>query len=112
MWHLRLAFVLLVVFHLFIVLVNAMAFFVLPFISVILNIPFWFSIFLVVPIQSIILFLSFSRTPCPLTMMENSLRKKLGMKEIGGFVGHYLIKQRWRKKGKHAAESICVRTNS
>jgi hypothetical protein len=29
---------------------------------------------------------------CPLTRFENSLRKSLGMKPIGGFIGHYFVR--------------------
>lgn len=84
--------------HFFVVIVNAIAFFVLPFTWLILNIPFWYSVLLITPIESLILYLSFNRQPCPLTLWENSCRKQLGMAPIGGFIGHYVIKQRWRNK--------------
>ena len=97
----------LVAFHLFVVFVNAMAFFLVPFMSFFFDIPVLFSIFISVPIQSIVVFLAFNRNPCPLTVWENALRKKLGEREIGGFIGHYLIYQKWRyKKGKNAPEEI------
>lgn len=86
--------------HLLVVFVNMVAFFILPFMSYFTDIPFWLSIFFVMPIQSAILFLTTARTPCPLTLLENSIRKQLGMKEIGGFIGYYIIKQRWRKNNK------------
>lgn len=78
----------LVVFHGFIVGSNILAFFVVPFLE-----PWYVS----VPICSLILLLTFSKIiDCPLTRLENYIRQSLGMKRIGGFAGHYLIKP-WRK---------------
>ena len=50
--------------------------------------------------MSVVLLLVFSKVlDCPLTNLENHLRKKLGMKRIGGFVGHYFIKPIRRSRG-------------
>lgn len=94
----RLLFIAVVVLHLFVIVSNAIAFFVLPFTWLIMGWPFWFTVLLIMPIESLILYLTFNRQPCPLTVWENDLRKKLGLRPIGGFFGHYIIKQRWRKK--------------
>jgi hypothetical protein len=78
----------LVLFHGFIVGGNIVSFFVVPFLE-----PFYVSI----PIMSLVLLLVFSRVlDCPLTNWENRIRQRLGMKRIGGFTGHYLIKP-WRR---------------
>jgi hypothetical protein len=88
---------LVVVLHLLVVIVNVFAFFILPFTWLVIDVPFWYSVFLVIPIESQIVYLAFNRSPCPLTRLENGIRKKLDMEEIGGFIGYYIIKQRWRK---------------
>jgi hypothetical protein len=93
----RILLVLVVIFHFLVVFANVAAFFVLPFTSLITGLPFWFTVFLILPIESLILTLTFAREPCPLTRLENRLRKKLGMREIGGFIGYYIIKRKWRK---------------
>lgn len=33
-----------------------------------------------------------SHAKCPLTVLENKIRKQLGLKTIKGFIGHYYIK--------------------
>tara|TARA_R110002020_G_scaffold134222_1_gene299599 strand:- start:2312 stop:2587 length:276 start_codon:yes stop_codon:yes gene_type:complete len=82
---------LLVLFHGYIVVANVLAFFVVPFFE-----PWYVA----VPIMSLILLLVFSKVlDCPLTNLENHLRKKLGMKRIGGFVGHYFLKPIRRRRG-------------
>lgn len=78
----------LVLFHSFIVWGNILSFFIVPFAE-----PWYVSI----PVTSVILILTFSKViDCPLTKLENRLRKDLGMKRIGGFFGHYFLKP-WRK---------------
>lgn len=94
----RLKLIAVVVLHLYVILANLIAFFVLPFTWLIMGWPFWFTILLVTPLESIIIYLTFNRQPCPLTHWENDLRKQLGMRPIGGFFGHYIIKRRWMKK--------------
>ena len=80
-------------FHMFIVVVNIMAFFILPFMY-----PLW----MWVPVNSFILTVTFTREVCPLTRLENYLRTSLGMSRIGGFIGHYFIKP-FKRAIKNAA---------
>jgi hypothetical protein len=95
----RLKLIAVVFLHLYVILINAVGFFVLPFAAwLIMGWPLWFTVLIVTPLQSIVVYLTFNRQPCPLTNWENDLRKQLGMRPIGGFFGHYIIKQRWRKK--------------
>lgn len=76
--------ILLIVFHMWVVLGNAAAFFVVPFLA-----PWYVSL----PICSFIFLISFSKQiKCPLTEWENNIRMKMGKKKIGGFVGHYLLR--------------------
>jgi len=72
-----------ILFHLFAVLVNISAFFILPFLY-----PLW----VWMPLNSFILTVTFTREICPLTRLENYLRTSLGMPRIGGFLGHYFVK--------------------
>ena len=75
---------LLVAFHMFIIIGNALAFFSVPFLT-----PWYIAI----PICSFIFLITFSKEiKCPLTNWENNIRIKLGKKRIGGFVGDYFIK--------------------
>jgi len=78
-----------VVVHMFVCIGNVTCFFVLPFIE-----PPWVSL----PCCSLIFFLTFQKeVKCPMTRFENKLRKELGMREIRGFVGHYIV---WPLKRK------------
>ena len=70
-------------FHFFVIFVNIIAFFLLPFLY-----PLW----VWMPVNSFILTVTFTREVCPLTRLENYLRTALGMSRIGGFIGHYLVK--------------------
>ena len=74
---------LVVVVHMFVVVINISAFFVLPFLY-----PLW----MWMPVNSFILTVTFTREACPLTRLENYLRTSLGMRRIGGFIGHYVVK--------------------
>ncbi len=74
---------LLVVAHMAVVITMPIAFFVLPFKAD------WF---MAVPLMAFIWFFSSTKVPCRCTDAENYLRKRLGMKRIGGFVGHYFYK--------------------
>lgn len=75
---------LLIVFHVFVVVGNLAAFFILPF-----KVPFYVAL----PIMSYIFTISFSRDfTCPLTAAENRLRRKMDLPEIKGFIGHYFVK--------------------
>lgn len=68
--------------HMLVVIINMVAFFVLPF-----TYPFYIWI----PLNSFILITIFSRQLCPATRLENYFRQKVGMPTIGGFIGHYIF---------------------
>ena len=72
-----------ITFHYFVVTVNIIAFFVLPFLYPLLV---W------MPLNSFILTVTFTREICPLTRLENYIRTSLDMPRIGGFLGHYLVR--------------------
>ena len=55
---------------------------------VIIKEPIWISL----PIISWIMHLGLNRLDCPYTRLENSLRKKLNIKEITTFISHYYKK--------------------
>ena len=76
---------LLVSFHICVVIGNFAACFVLPFLE-----PPWISL----PLCSFLILVSCSRDQCPLTRLENKLRRKLGMTPIRGFIGHYILGKR------------------
>ena len=64
---------------------NVLAFFLLPFLE-----PWYIS----APVCTAIARMSFSPSvKCPLTILENKIRKRIGLKEIEGFAKHYLIKR-------------------
>ena len=70
--------------HMAVCIGNLTCFFVLPFIEA----P-WISL----PCCTLIFFLTFQKeVTCPMTRFENELRKELGMREIHGFVGHYIVR--------------------
>lgn len=94
---LRACLVAVVIFHLLVVATNILAALLLPFTAIFMDWPFWFTVLLVTPIESMIISLTFSRQQCPITRLENVIRNKLGMQEIGGFIGYYIIKRKWRK---------------
>jgi hypothetical protein len=71
-----------VVGHAAVILGNIVAIFILPFREV------WY---VALPIITLLINLMFGATDCPLTRLENRVRRRLGMKEIKYFVGHYLI---------------------
>lgn len=72
---------LIVILHLFVVIGNTVAFFIIPFLQ-----PWYVAL----PICSLIFFLSFSRSSdCPLTRFENLIRGTLGLKQIKGFIKNY-----------------------
>jgi len=73
----------LVTFHYFVITVNIVAFFILPFLYPLLV---W------MPLNSFILTVTFTREICPLTRLENYIRTSLGMPRIGGFLGHYFVR--------------------
>ena len=73
----------LITFHHFVITVNIVAFFILPFLYPLLV---W------MPLNSFILTVTFTREICPLTRLENYIRTSLGMPRIGGFLGHYIVR--------------------
>jgi hypothetical protein len=79
----KIAMALVILWHTSIVIINGVAFFVLPFL-----LPVW----VWVPIDSFILTVMFTREICPLTRLENSIRTSIGLPRIGGFVGHYFVR--------------------
>tara|TARA_R110002020_G_scaffold37499_5_gene113272 strand:+ start:464 stop:973 length:510 start_codon:yes stop_codon:yes gene_type:complete len=82
--HLKYAFLYAVItFHMFVIVVNVAAFFLLPFLY-----PLW----VWMPVNSFILTVTFTREVCPLTRLENYLRTSVGIPRIGGFIGHYFVK--------------------
>lgn len=82
------AFVVVVTAHMLVVMINMMAFFILP---------FTYPIYVWIPLNSFILITMFSRSLCPLTQLENYLRHKIGKPAIGGFIGHYFVRPIQRK---------------
>lgn len=73
----------LVVVHIALIIAFILSFFILPFvvhpISAFVSMVF-------------IWFFTTNKVECKLTNLENSMRKRLGLKRIGGFVGHYFVK--------------------
>ena len=63
--------------HMFVVIGNAVSFAVLPFVE-----PAWVAL----PCGP--------GHSCPLTRVENKIRRELGLIEIRGFIGHYILKKR------------------
>ena len=53
--------------------------------------PFLVSWYVALPIISLIVNLTFSPVSCPMTRLENKIRRSLQMPEIKHFVGHYLL---------------------
>src|SRR4051812_5318326 len=73
----------LVVFHFVILFMNCFSFFILPF-----CVP-WYE---ATPLCTFLAWLVFTKQPCPLTILENKLRKSIHRPVIGTFVGHYIMK--------------------
>mgnify|MGYP003352601876 CR=1 FL=1 len=71
----------LIIFHVYVVIGNLLAFFIVPFLC-----PWYVAL----PICSLIVTLSFGRgSDCPLTRLENKIRKNIGLRRIKGFIKHY-----------------------
>lgn len=69
----------------------------------ILLLPVFMPWYVALPLMSLLVNLLFAPVPCPLTKLENKIRKELGMREIRHFVGHYLvwpIKRKLRSPGQ------------
>jgi len=73
----------LVVVHYVLVLGVGLSFILLPFLA---------SWYIALPLMTFIVFFSSTRVECQLTNLENVMRKRLGLRRIGGFVGHYMVK--------------------
>lgn len=77
-------FYLLVFLHMAVVVGNLISLFILPFMA-----PWYIAL----PLCSFLVLLSTSRDQCPLTRLENKLRRKLNLPTIKGFIGHYLLRK-------------------
>lgn len=71
-----------IIFHMFIIMANVACIGFLPFFS-----PWYIAL----PIITLLINLLYSPTQCPLTKLENKLRRLVGIREIRFFVGHYFI---------------------
>ena len=75
--------------HLLVVIGNSISFFILPFMVE------WY---IALPLDSFILWVTFSPgASCPLTNLENKIRRRLELEPIGGFIKHYLIKKKFNE---------------
>jgi len=75
--------------HLLVVIGNSISFFILPFMVE------WY---IALPLDSFILWVTFSPgASCPLTKLENKIRRRLELEPIGGFIKHYLIKKKFNE---------------
>lgn len=91
----KLALYFVVVVHFVLVLAMLMSFFVLPFME-----PWYIAL----PIDVFLVFLVTNPIACKITELENWLRQKLGMKRIGGFISHYIVKPLKRNLGHVATK--------
>jgi hypothetical protein len=85
--------------HWAIVFGNFAAFFILAYngLSPAQNPPWYIAL----PLCTFIGLVSMSRVlDCPITALENKIRKRLGKPKIGGFIKHYLIKPYAKTKRK------------
>ena len=73
----------LVILHILLVIGVFTSFFLLPFFTA------WY---IALPIMTFIWFFSTTKVECQLTNLENFMRKRLDMKRIRGFVGHYFLR--------------------
>ena len=84
---LKICWAILVAVHMSIIIGNALAFLFLPFLA-----PWYIAL----PCCTMIGRVLCTTVKCPLTVLENKIRKELGWPTIHRFVGHYII--RWIKK--------------
>ena len=74
----------LIIAHWVVIIGNLLAFLVLPFAEK------WY---VALPLMSYIGLLTFSAVlDCPITKLENRIRKHIDLPQISGFIGHYLLK--------------------
>lgn len=80
----HIALIAIVVGHALIIVGNITAFLILPLLA-----PWYIAL----PLMSYIGLLTFSKVlDCPMTKLENSMRRRMDLPEIKGFIGHYAIK--------------------
>tara|TARA_R110000803_G_scaffold62953_2_gene123399 strand:- start:259 stop:591 length:333 start_codon:yes stop_codon:yes gene_type:complete len=97
--------IVLVAAHGFAVVVNVVGMFILPILPCYMYMlqPSALSLILgtiiAVALISFLIRLSVA-SDCPFTNYENVLRERLGLRRIGGFIGHYFIKP-FRKRRRH-----------
>lgn len=77
------SFYILVIVHIILIILVLASFLILPFYA-----PWYIA----TPVMVFIWFFSTTKVECHLTNLENYMRKNLGLKKIGGFVGHYFLK--------------------
>lgn len=101
--------IIVVFFHGFAIIVNGLGLFILPILPCYMYMiePTVLSVVLgtiiAVALISFLIRLSVA-TDCPFTKYENVLRERLGLRRIGGFIGHYFIKpfrKRKQREGRH-----------
>lgn len=80
---LKILWAILVAIHMSIIIGNAFAFLFLPFLA-----PWYIAL----PCCTMIGRVLCTTVKCPLTVLENKIRKKIGWPQIDRFVGHYIIK--------------------
>lgn len=73
----------LVVVHFALVVGEALSFILLPFLA-----PWYIAL----PLMTFVFFFATTRVECQLTNLENRMRKRAGMKRIGGFIGFYMLR--------------------
>ncbi len=88
-----------IAFHFFVVIINLISFFILPFLE---------PLYVAVPCMSAIVMLSTLKTyVCPLTALENSIRESLSLPIVHGWMGHYLVRPMRRFLGIKKRKSHC-----
>ena len=80
---LQAAFLALVIVHAMLVIGLVFAFFIIPFVT---------HLAVAIACDTFIWFFCTSQVDCKLTNLENKMRQRMGMKRIGGFVGHYFMR--------------------
>jgi hypothetical protein len=76
-------------------------------VAAIFIIPFTMPWYITIPLETYLFNLVFGRNPCLITNLENTIRQKLGYRQIGGFVGHYFMKpyKIWRYGKREPAKA-------
>lgn len=78
-----------IIFHMAVVFGLVGAFFVLP-----IKWPWEIAL----PLMTFIQFFALTKVECKITALENHIRKRMGLRRIGTFIGHYFFKpyKKWR----------------